>query len=123
MPRRKPATPTTRAERERHWLQHLQAAEAQRVTLTAYAKAEQLDVRQLYHWKRVLGERGLLKRSSASKARSDFVAVTAPQPTLPVGTASPILTVKLACGAELQFHRPLDPGQLKTLLHALGARR
>lgn len=126
MASRKQSAPTTTAERERYWLQHLQAAKAQGATLAAYAEAEQINVRKLYDWKRVLGERGLLKRSSTRKRKSDFVTVASPaSPILTEDTAprAASLTVKLASNAELRFYDRLDPEQLTALLHALRRER
>ena len=44
-------------ERQQHWLDHLKNAEAQDVTLVAYAKANDLKVKDLYQWKTNLAQR------------------------------------------------------------------
>ena len=123
MPRRKPTAPSTTAEREQYWLRHLRAAKADGSTLVAYAAAQDLNVHHLYHWKRVLDQRGLLKATPSRKSASAFVPVVAAAPTtaLPQPPATPALTIKLAHDIELHFHRPLDPAQLSALINALRA--
>jgi hypothetical protein len=40
-------------ERQRYWLQHLQAASARGVSLAEYARTEQLDSDALYRWRKL----------------------------------------------------------------------
>lgn len=103
----------TITKRQQYWLDHIHAASASGSTLVEYAGAHDLEVRQLYQWKRRLRHRGLLPGTSRASA---FVPVTAPFG----GAASPC-SITLPNGVRIQFGREVDRGWLRELLSAASA--
>jgi len=58
-------------ERQRHWLEHLQACEASGKGIAAYASEHGLDVKSMYAGKKSLVQKGVLPRTGAVRACID----------------------------------------------------
>jgi len=54
-------------EKQRHWLEHLQACEASGKGIAAYAADQGLDARTLYAGKKILVKKGVLPRTRRSR--------------------------------------------------------
>ena len=61
-------------ERQRYWRDHIHAAHNSNGTLVDYAKTNDLKVKDLYAWKTLLSQRGLL-----DAPRKSFVAIVPEQ--------------------------------------------
>jgi len=54
-------------EKQRHWLEHLQACEASGKGIAAYAADQGLDARTLYAGKKILVKKGVLPRTRRNR--------------------------------------------------------
>ena len=93
-------TPIT--ERQKFWRDHVLAAATFDGTIVEYAKANNLNTKDIYQWKTSLTKRGLLDRDE-KKSSDDFVVVA------PVATKQEkseeflALRLTLSCGTRLEF--------------------
>ncbi|HEV2270617.1 MAG TPA: hypothetical protein VGR92_14265 [Steroidobacteraceae bacterium] len=62
-------------ERQRYWLEHLRAANAQGLKLAAYARVAQLDSDALYRWRALFKRQGILIAASTEAVPVSFAAV------------------------------------------------
>ena len=99
-------TPIT--ERQRHWLDHIQAAEAFDGSIADYGRSAGLKPKELYSWKGILARRGLLSDASPDNS-AGFVRVIAP--ARPLG-----MSLVLPNGVRLEWHGELGPEQLEALV-------
>ena len=97
-------------ERQQHWLNHINAADASKGSLVAYAAAHDLKVKDLYQWKTALARRGLLPGKSAKAA---FVPVATPPAAPPISCS-----ISLPNGVRLQFTGDLDAVSVSQILTA-----
>jgi hypothetical protein len=100
-------TPIT--ERQRYWLDHIQAAEAFVGSIADYARSKGLKPKELYSWKGILVRRGLLNVPAADENSGGFVRVVAP--ARPLG-----MSLVLPNGVRLEWHGDLRPEQLEALV-------
>ncbi len=50
-------------ERQQYWLKHIRACEHAGQGMKAYARAQDLDIKSLYSWKKALVKKGVLPRT------------------------------------------------------------
>ncbi len=96
-------------ERQQHWLNHVQAAEAFDGSIADYARSEGLKPKELYSWKGILARRGLLSAEPAAESKTGFVRVIAP--ARPLG-----MSLVLRNGVRLEWQGDLGPEQLEALV-------
>jgi hypothetical protein len=96
-------------ERQQHWLDHIQAAEAFDGSVADYARSEGLKPKELYSWKGILARRGLLGDAVTDDNSGGFVCVIVP--ARPMG-----MSLVLKNGIRLEWHSDLGPEQLEALL-------
>jgi hypothetical protein len=99
-------------QKQQYWLEHSRAAEQSELSLTDYAKQQQLNVGVFYSWRSRLRKEGLLHR--VEQKRTAFIKVTlqplsAPSPICPVNVTLPNglrieIAVALCDLAELMQH-------------------
>jgi len=84
-------------ERQRYWLQHLQAASARGVSLAEYARTEQLDSDALYRWRKLFRRKGEITGKQSKEPAVRFSAVR-------IGSAGAALgAVTVRVGSVLQI--------------------
>ena len=103
-------------EKQQRWLEHVKASIASSLTVSAYAKANNLDVKALYNWRSDFIRKGLVE----GKPKKPFAKVKT-KPSAPKAKSTPpakqVITALLPNGVELRFDT-LSPEAL-TLLKAL----
>jgi predicted glutamine amidotransferase len=98
------------------WLNHLQRCEAQGQSLSAYAKAEGLDLKALYNWRFRLKKKGILEDfSSATTPALRFQKVVVA--TEPVRGGE--IRFRWPNGRVLEFDSGVDSGYVKRLIEGL----
>jgi hypothetical protein len=105
-------TDTTRRDRQRFWVEHVQAAAASGLTLKEYATREGLAVTQLYGWRRSCKRRGLLGQAPAAD-RFVPVQVVADPACAPLRLVFPD-------GLALEFGEAVTEATLRRVLAGLG---
>lgn len=77
---KRPSPPLTALQQQ--WLNHLRAAAQQKLSMTEYARSQQLDPGALYRWHAVLKKRGVAigAASSGEFVRASVVPASAPVP-------------------------------------------
>jgi hypothetical protein len=99
----------TITEQQRHWLNHIKAADAFDGSVADYVRAEGLTPKELYLWKAILTRRGLLP---GKKTRSDFVPVAI------TPGRSGVVSLVLPNGVRLEFDGELRSEQMHSLVTA-----
>ena len=94
----------TITERQQYWLNHLKAAEEANITLTKYAEANDLKVKDLYQWKTSLTKRGFWVSQASS-----FIAVKAKP-------SSAVCSMVLPNGIRLEFQGALSADLIRTMV-------
>ena len=118
-----PSPASTRAltARQRFWLEHLQAWQAQEeLSLKAYAGAHELSVSALYTAKRWFKAHGLWQGREASVAprpRATLVPVRVRAPALPQSAAT--LRVHLPNGIVVEVPEQAEPHRCQALIATL----
>jgi len=78
-------------ESQSRWLKTLQACKASGKTMKAFAASEELDLNELYTWKKVLVKKGVLPRTQKPRFQKVKIVDTGPVPEcrilLPNGVA------------------------------------
>ena len=106
--------PHSLSEKQQLWLTHVNASMASRLTVSAYAKENNLDVKALYNWRSDFIRKGLVD----GKPKKPFAKVkTKPPAPKSTSPAKHVITAVLPNGVELRFDT-LSPEAL-TLLKAL----
>lgn len=95
--------------RQRYWFDHLGKAEERGVTLVAYAREQELKVKDLYQWKATFIKRGLIRPSVTGR---DFLPV-------PVRATTTSCCVHLANGTRVEFHEPLSLQAIERVMQAV----
>ena len=98
-------------ERQRFWLEHLKACEAQGVSLSAYAQAQGLKLKSLYDWRWRLGKLGLWAEAGRS---NHFVAVQ----VRPAADEQGLCRVHLANGVCVEFELALSEAAMGQVLRS-----
>jgi hypothetical protein len=83
----------TMTEKQRMALEALQSAKREGKTLTDYAKAHGLEIRELYDSLACLRRKGLLPPGGRRKPRSNFVAVRVATEPMPSRTAGAVCRI------------------------------
>ena len=100
----------TLTERERYWLEHVQACEASGKRVTEYAEEHGLGVRAMYDGKRALVKKGVLPRTH----RSRFQRVRVVDPVV-----ASEWRIQLPNGVSVAFSGTVDAGSLATVLNTV----
>ncbi len=78
-------------ERQQYWLKHIRACEHAGQGMKAYARAQDLDIKALYAWKKALVKKGVLPRTRPTRFQQAQVVAPAVisewQITLPNGVS------------------------------------
>ena len=104
------ATKVGLTEKQRYWLRHLRQCEEGGQSLAVYAKECGLDLKNLYRWKSVLAQRGLLGSSlpGFTPVRVEMAAMTG------------ACRVRLTNGVVVELTQSLAEAPLAALLMTLG---
>ena len=103
----------TLTDRDRYWLEHIQACEASGKRMTAYATEHGLGVRAMYDGKRALVKKGVLPRTHRSRFQRARVV-------------DPVVSewcIQLPNGVSVAFSGPVDTGSLATVLNTVASLR
>ena len=99
-------------ERQRHWLEHLQACEASGKGIARYAVAHGLDAKAMYAGKKALVKKGVLPRTRPSR----FQRAEVKEPV-----HSSAWRIQLPNGLSVTFSGAVDAKALGTVLAAAAA--
>ena len=99
-------------KKQRFWLNHIQSAQSQGLSLSRYASQHDLSLKALYNWRWLLKRKGLMDNAS-------------PQPFVPV-VQQPIIHRPRPLGGQAQLHLrfandtqvdlTIEPAQLSAVL-------
>lgn len=100
------------SERQRYWLEHLEACERSGQTTKAYAQAHELSISMMYSWRKKLVRRGIWVRSLGTSVAKGFARVQV------VDTESPVSEWRIALpnGVQIGFSGAVDEALLTTVL-------
>jgi len=101
-------------EKQRYWIEHIQNAEAQKVSLASYAKSNQLDLKALYNWKWILSKKGFIDSDTTLVQGLEFTQVR----MLTHSTAQ--LSAHLPNGVRIEIHQGLNAALLREFVHSIG---
>jgi hypothetical protein len=92
---------------QQQWLDHNQAAEKSHLSLSAYAKQHQLNIKALYNYRNILREKGLIAnsntRNSTKPKTSSFIQVRPRTISDPdIKSTSPVI-IKLPNDIQLEI--------------------
>ena len=104
----------TLTDRDRYWLEHVQACEASGKRMTAYATEHGLGVRAMYDGKRALVKKGVLPRTHQNR----FQRVRVVEPV--VGSE---WCIQLPNGVSVAFAGSVDARTLATVLNTVASLR
>jgi len=99
-------------ERQRHWLEHIQACEASGKGIGEYAAAHGFDAKAMYAGKKVLVKKGVLSRTRPSR----FQRAQVKEPV-----AGNTWRIQLPNGLSVTFSGTVDAGTLDTILTTAAA--
>ena len=97
---------------QRHWLEQIQACEAQGLSITAYAAEHGFPVRAMYDAKKVLVRKGVLPRTRG--VRFQRAQTTA-------ASSDSEWRIRLPNGVSVDFSGPVDAGTLSTVLNTVAS--
>jgi len=101
-------------EKQRYWIEHIQNAEAQKVSLASYAKTNQLDLKALYNWKWTLRKKGFIDSDNTLMHELEFTQVR-------MATHSSVqLSAHLPNGVLIEIHQGLSALLLREFVHSIG---
>ena len=98
----------TLSDRQRYWLEHVQACEASGKSMVEYAASKDIDVRGMYAGKKVLVNKGLLPATQATRFQRVQVMEA---------TASNQWRIGLPNGVSVAFAGEVDARALTTVLN------
>jgi hypothetical protein len=104
----------TLTEKQRYWMEHIQTAEAQKISLASYAKSNQLDLKALYNWKWILGKKGFIDSDLTVRQELEFTQVRM------ATHSSAQLSVLLSNGVRLEIHQGLSAALLREFVYSIG---
>lgn len=107
----KEAEGATLTERQRYWLEQVQACEASGKTIAEYATEHGVNAQAMYAGKKILVEKGVLPSRPGRFQRARVAAVT-------VGSE---WCIQLPNGISVAFAGPVDAGTLSTVLSTAAA--
>ena len=109
-------------ERQRYWLEQVQAADASEESTVAYAHAQGLKVKDLYQWKTKLIQLKLYHSSTAATV-SSFVPVkakAASKPDLPTSDTPELspsgATLVFPSGLRFEFSESISPEVIRAVI-------
>lgn len=102
-------------ERQRYWLDHLQACEELGETTKAYAELHGLSVSMMYSWRKELTIRGVYSRQSGGTRSPRFDRVQVFESKIPTGT----WRITLPNGVQIEFCGVVDGITRTKLLESL----
>jgi hypothetical protein len=102
----------TLTDRDRYWLEHIQACETSGKRMIAYAAEHGLGVRAMYEGKRQLVKKGVLPRTRTSR----FQRARVVDPVV-----SSEWRIQLPNGILVAFSGTVDAGSLATVLNTVAA--
>ena len=92
--------PHSLSEKQQLWLKHVKASMASSLTVSAYAKENNLDVKALYNWRSDFIRKGLVE----GKSKKPFAKVkTKPSTPKSKPPAKQVITAVFPNGVELRF--------------------
>ena len=97
------------SDKQRAWLQHIEACRSAGVSMKAYAESQGLDLQRFYFWK------GQLKKLGAIDANADAGPV---DPVRLVPAAAPRARIQLSNGVSIEVPGDFDAAALAALLSA-----
>ena len=103
---------TTLTERQRYWLEQVQACEASGKTIAEYAKAQGLDAKAMYAGKKALVRKGVLPRTRAVRLQRARVVST---------SLGGEWRIQLPNGVLVAFAGPVDASALSLVLNTAAA--
>ncbi|MEN8132074.1 MAG: hypothetical protein ABFS45_18235 [Pseudomonadota bacterium] len=106
------AQETLLTDRQRYWLEHIQACEALGKTVAEYAMAQGLEAKAMYAGKKILVKKGILPRTHRSRFQRAQV-------TTPVSGCT--WRVQLPNGLLVTFSAAVDARTLSTVLTTAAA--
>ena len=98
----------TLTERQRYWLEQVQACEASGKTIAEYAKAQGLDAKAMYAGKKALVRKGVLPRTRAVRLQRARVVST---------SLGGEWRIELPNGVLVAFAGPVDASALSLVLN------
>jgi len=96
-------------ERQRYWLQHIQACEASGKSIAAYSAEQGIDARAMYGGKKVLVKKGVLETTRPARFQRVQVMET---------TVNNQWRIGLPNGVSVAFVGTVDAGALTAILHS-----
>ena len=102
----------TLTERQRYWLEQVQACEASGKTIAEYAKAQGLDAKAMYAGKKALVRKGVLPRTRAVRLQRARVVST---------SLGGEWRIELPNGVLVAFAGPVDASALSLALNTAAA--
>ena len=94
-------------DRQRYWLEHIQACEASGSSVAAYAAEHGIEARAMYGGKKVLVRKGVLPRTQVVQfQRAEMIAVSSDSEW----------RIQLPNGVSVDFSGTVDAGSLSTVL-------
>jgi len=102
----------TLTERQRYWLEHVQACDASGKTIAEYAKAQGLDAKAMYAGKKALVRKGVLPRTRAVRLQRARVVST---------SLGDEWRIELPNGVLVAFTGPVDASALSLVLNTAAA--
>jgi len=106
-------------DRQRYWLDHIQAAEGSGEPLKRYAKRKRLSVNSLYEAKRRLRKAGALSSATPSDRREPTSSRFVPVSRVAASGPSAPLRVRLSSGVQLEWAEAPRGDALRDLVEAL----
>ena len=95
-------------DRQRYWLEHIQACEASGRSVAAYAAEHGIEARAMYGGKKVLVRKGVLPRTSVVRfQRAEMITVSSDSEW----------RIRLPNGVSVDFSGTVDAGSLSTVLN------
>lgn len=104
--------PTPLSDKQRFWLEHLQACEHSGLTMKAYAQANELSADSFYAWKSTLRRKGVVA-SAPAEASALFAEARV------LDERRGALRARLPGGTVLEFDAGTDPRWVAQLVRAL----
>ena len=104
----------TLTERQRYWLEQVQACEASGKTIAEYAKAQGLDAKAMYAGKKALVRKGVLPRTRTRAVRLQRARVVST-------SLGGEWRIELPNGVLVAFAGPVDASALSLVLNTAAA--
>lgn len=100
-------------DKQHHWFKHIQASESAGQGMKAYAGQQDIDIKTLYHWKKVLVKKGVLPRTR--KPRTPAVTFQRAQ-IIDKSTADNQWNIRLPNGIQIGWAGAVNEAELALVL-------